>query len=359
MRRTLRSALLAAMIGVIPAGAWAAPAQAAAPTRVYTEATGDGTGSWYLFFQAAPGARNTPVFTRSGNTLTVDDRVPLKAGAGCVAVAGDRTKVRCTRPLWYDVIANLGDGNDTVTSKIGLRFWASGEAGNDVMNGGPGIDLFIGGTGNDTIHGNAGNDQLSGSEGVDRIWGGTGNDGIVGGAQTDYMHGQSGNDHLQGTAGADYLYGEAGNDNLEGGSGNDRHYGADGNDLLRSRQYTGADADYFSGGNGTDTVSYEERTTAVTADADGAKNDDGVRGERDTIAVDVNAILGGSGDDRLSAVYGRQMKLSGGRGDDILRITGTNTGKSQPNQLDGGANLAGDLCTTVAPRVDVLVNCER
>ncbi|WP_052720312.1 calcium-binding protein [Actinoplanes rectilineatus] len=361
MRPHLRPALAAGILGVLSAGLVTTPAQAAAPNRVYTEINGDGTNSWYLMFQAGAGNRNTPVFTRSGNTITIDDRVPLQAGAGCTAVTGDRTKVRCTRALWYDVIANLGDGDDTLTNRTTLRFWGSGEAGNDVLHGSAGFDLFHGNDGNDTLYGNGGDDQLDGGAGVDKLWGGTGADGLVGGPGNDVMHGQSGNDHLIGQAGADLLYGEDGNDNLEGGSGNDKQYGGDGADLLRSRPYGGADADYFSGGTGTDVVSYEEKTTAVTADADGVKGDDGVKGEKDTIATDVNVIVGGSGDDRLSGVYGRAVRLVGGPGNDTLRITGSTAGRSGRNILDGGANrtAAGDLCTTVAPRTDERINCER
>ncbi len=350
------------MIGVVSTGVGAAPARAAAPAKVYTQLNGDGSGTYYLHFEAAAGTRNTPVFTRSGTTLIVDDRVPLKAGAGCVAVKGDSTKVRCTRPLWYDIIAALGDGNDTLTNKIRVRFWGSGGAGTDTLYGGPGIDLFHGDGGNDTLYGGAGDDQLLGGAGVDHVWGGTGNDGLVGNENTDYLHGQSGADYLVGTAGNDFLYGEDGPDNLEGGSGNDKLYGGDGADLLRSRPYPGmADSDYYSGGLGTDTVTFADQAGPVTADADGVKGDDGVSGERDTVDVDVNVLVGGSGDDRLSGVYGRQVQLFGGRGDDTLRITGTNTGASRPNLLDGGANrtAAGDLCSTVAPKADTRLDCER
>ena len=361
MRRTLRAALVVAVIGVVSTGVSAAEAQAVTPANVYTESDAAGAGPWNMLFRAAAGTRNTPVFTRSGDTLIVDDRVPLKAGAGCAAVKGDNTKVRCTRPRWGYVVASLGDGNDTLTNKITLQFWADGNEGDDVMYGSSGQDVVNAGPGNDTIYGGAGNDSLAGNEGVDHIYGGTGDDGLAGWEGTDYLHGQDGDDYLIGQSGVDYLYGEAGDDNLDGGSGNDYFYGGEGSDLLRSRPYTGVDADYFSGGNGTDTLTYQEYTAPITADADGVKGDDGASGEHDTIAVDVNVIIGGSGDDRLSGAYGRQMQLLGGPGDDALRITGTNTGKSTANVLNGGANrtYAGDLCATVAPKVDKLIDCDR
>src|SRR5690348_14035425 len=47
-------------------------------------------------FAAAAGAVNSVVVTLSGRTVTIDDRVAVKAGRGCRAVARDTTKVQCT-----------------------------------------------------------------------------------------------------------------------------------------------------------------------------------------------------------------------------------------------------------------------
>src|SRR5690349_19748774 len=82
---------------------FAGPASAAATGAAKVSGT-------TVVFSAAPGAVNSVVVTMKNNTITIDDRVAVKAGAGCKAVKGDKTKVTCTtgkRPTL--VKAALGD----------------------------------------------------------------------------------------------------------------------------------------------------------------------------------------------------------------------------------------------------------
>src|SRR5688572_3920261 len=91
MRRSTRltSVGLGIFTTVAVVGTAAAPAQAAAAGV----ASAAGTTVQY---KAAAGKANQVVVTRSGRTITIDDKVAVRAGKGCKAVKGDKTKVRCT-----------------------------------------------------------------------------------------------------------------------------------------------------------------------------------------------------------------------------------------------------------------------
>jgi Ca2+-binding RTX toxin-like protein len=288
--------------GVLVAGiSWIAmPADAASTGIVSVVSTK------VVVYTAAPGKANTVVLTRSGNTITVDDVYGIKAGAGCVKVSGDTTKIRCTpkvAPAWVRV--DLSDRNDTVINKSGLSMTAWGRAGNDKITGGPGRDNLYGGEGADAIWGLAGNDQLSGEGGSDALSGGDGLDYITGGAGGDRLLGGNGDDELEGLAG---------NDVEDGGAGDDVFY--------QDVQYAaGTDADSFIGGantvDGADIVVYDYRTKAISADADAVKGDDGAPGEKDTIGGSIEGIVGGDGNDRLIGTA-RDDVFFGGAGNDFI-----------------------------------------
>ncbi|SDT75214.1 calcium-binding protein [Actinoplanes derwentensis] len=311
--RAVRSGLIL-LTGVLGAGVITAPAQAAA-TGVVSAPNGIGT----LRFTAAAKTKNKLVVTRSGSTVTFDDRVRLKAGKGCKAVKGDSTKVRCSHvDLNSMVEVYLYDGNDSFTNRTALRTRVYGGSGNDAIAGGSSTDELWGGSGNDRIWGNGGNDSLIGDSGNDVLSGGTGVDNLYGGATgRDVLYGGSGNDTLNGGSAADRLYGNGGDDWMDGGTG----------------------SDLIDGGSGTrDTVVYWERRKPIVADLDG-KADDGEKGERDTITTTVEGLHGGLGDDILTG-DGRANFLTGdsgadhlfgGGGDDELR------GHGGTDLLDGGS----------------------
>jgi Ca2+-binding RTX toxin-like protein len=118
------------------------------------------------------------------------------------------------------------------------------------------------------------------------------------------------------------LVGGAGNDTLTGGPGNDTFAAEPGNDT-------------FNGAGGTDTADYSKSASPVTVSLDGVAND-GVAGETDNIATDVevvigspfndvltgddadNTLSGGAGDDRLDGGAGNDT-LDGGPGNDVLQ----------------------------------------
>ncbi|BEL03448.1 hypothetical protein Q0Z83_016390 [Actinoplanes sichuanensis] len=277
-------------------GAFALPAEAAATGVAYVRFR-DAGQPVDLVFTAGAGKRNSVVITRSGRTITVDDRVTLRAGTGCKQVKGDKTRVRCTISQDIRILdVTLGSGHDKATNRTGLSMRAAGGSGNDDLVGGSVYDSLWGGTGKDRIWGNGGSDYLAGQSGDDVIAGG------------------------------------AGNDNIAGGAGSDREYGGAGHDgHNQGGEPSGADADLIDGGTGNDMVTYGARTRAVSVDSDSGRKDDGRKGEGDTVLA-IEEIFGGDGDDRLDGTKGPD-RLYGLGGDDILN------GHWHNDVLNGGSGV--------------------
>ena len=242
-------------------------------------------------------------------------------------------------------VVSLDDGDDTLSGAGNATTGAAFPTAITVF-GGAGNDTLRGGAGDDTLNGGAGNDTFTNGDGVvfdgnDTMIGGAGSDTAdysartanlvvantaattsgqsgeldVIGTDVEILKGGSGDDSLYGGAGNDTLYGGAGNDTLSGGAGNDILYGDAGNDTFDE----GADsngADIFNGGAGIDTVSYASRGTKVSVSIDGMAND-GEAGELDKVMLDVENIIGGSGDDTLAGSSADNV-LVGGLGDDTI-----------------------------------------
>jgi Ca2+-binding RTX toxin-like protein len=230
-------------------------------------------------------------------------------------------------------------GNDTVIGGAGDDHIIAG-AGNDVVYAGDGNDVVWAGSGNDIVFGGSGHDHLYGEDGDDTMMGEQGDDFISGGPGADIVLGGVGDDTLLGDAGNDTLEGGDGNDNLDGGdgndvmtagTGNDRMLGGDGNDVLADG--TGSDTvdggagtdhvlaaadaadDIYDGSTGQDTLDYSAATESVTADLGNGTVEGGSTG-RDLIA-NFEAVVGGSGNDRISA-GSTAIAMSGGAGNDTL-----------------------------------------
>ena len=242
------------------------------------------------------------------------------------------------------------DGNNTfetltsaVTEEImtvGLQ--RTGGDGNDLLNGGVGADMLRGGDGDDTLSGSAGADVLDGAAGDDwasyelategvtvNLATGTGTGAEAEGDRLIDIENISGSDH------DDRLSGDAGANRFLGGGGNDRLAGGDGNDLLDG----GAGADMLDGGAGVDWASYVLAAEGVTVSlATGTGTGGQADGDR---LIDIENLLGGEGDDRLSGdaqanqIDGRggNDTLTGGAGDDEL------TGGAGADVLNGGAGV--------------------
>jgi Ca2+-binding RTX toxin-like protein len=103
-----------------------------------------------------------------------------------------------------------------------------GDAGTNILIGGPGTDFIegrggndqiVGGEGDDFIDGQNGDDRAEGGLGLDHLTGGRGSDVLDGGADADQIAGDAGNDVLIGGADDDVLHGGAGFDACDGGAG--------------------------------------------------------------------------------------------------------------------------------------------
>jgi Ca2+-binding RTX toxin-like protein len=231
------------------------------------------------------------------------------------------------------------EGNDIIIGGAGDDHIIAG-AGNDVVYAGAGNDVVFAGAGNDIVFGGSGHDRLFGDEGDDTIMGEDGDDFVSGGSGVDILVAGAGNDTVQGDAGDDTLDGGDGDDNLAGGAGNDVVTGAAGNDYLlggdgddvlwdgtgRDTVHGGDGADHvvaaadgaddiYDGGVGWDTLDYSAATQRVTADL-GNGTVDGRETGHDEIAG-FEEIVGGSGDDRISA-GSTPVAMSGGTGNDAL-----------------------------------------
>ncbi|RMG36627.1 MAG: hypothetical protein D6725_10320, partial [Planctomycetota bacterium] len=173
--------------------------------------------------------------------------------------------------------ASGGDGDDTVSGGDSGDL-ITGDAGNDVLTGGDGEDTIDGGDGDDAATGDFGDDSMTGGAGNDTIAGNLGDDTVSGGDDNDSIEGQAGNDQLLGDAGDDTVLGHSGDDSVEGGDGNDRLIGNAGTDTVR-------------GGDGDDLIF-------------GGSHDD--------------FLVGRDGDDTINGQGGNDTIL-GGQGADFIR----------------------------------------
>jgi Ca2+-binding RTX toxin-like protein len=241
--------LLAACSATIAAtltatAAFAPPAHAAAAGKAAVSGR-------TIVFTAAAGARNTVLISRSGRTVTIDDRFAIKAGSGCKAVRGDKTKVKCTTTKNPTMLrAVLGDKDDYLNNLTAIATTVGGGDGSDHIYGGSAIDLLDGGPGDDSLNGGNDDDYLVGGAGKDNLAGWVGNDTLSGGPSNDYLTGGAGDDELFGAAGSDTLDGGAGHDVLDGEADADSVIGGSGDDILDG----GTGRDRLLGDSGDDTL---------------------------------------------------------------------------------------------------------
>ena len=188
----------------------------------------------------------------------------------------------------------------------------------------------------ETIDGSFGPDNITGTTGTQTLNGAGGVDTLRGGADADNLNGGAENDALFGDGGADVLRGDAGNDGLHGGTEDDNLDGGIGQDVMNGDAGTG------------DMVTYETRSTPITADIGGAGDDgdatDGAPGSRDNVQNDVEILRGGSQADTLRG-DGSANRLEGGSGNDTL------DGRGGPDQLvgNGGALDTADYSARTNP----------
>ncbi len=271
----------------------------------------------------------------------------------------------------------FGDFDDTTPGVIG----DFNEQGNDTISGGSGRDTLYGGAGADVISGGPGSQDLvnysSRTADLIVLIGVAGESGAGGSGEgdtvttdTEKVNGGSGNDRLVGSGGDNVLWGGAGNDTIEGQGGNDLIFGVEGDDLLRGGSGNdtiqgGLGADDMAGEDGLDTLDYSDKgPNEPIVVGLGNQADDGVPdltppvvdpesrdnplAERDNARSSFETIIGGAGNDRITAagvegIPNYSVLLIGGPGNDVLEgsQTGNDTLIGGPGRdlLDG---LAGD-----------------
>ncbi len=258
-----------------------------------------------------------------GNTVmggNGQDLVQLGAGRDTVRLGGGADLVAAG--AGDDVIFGE-DGDDTLFAEEGDDVASGGRgkdhlvggAGSDVLDGDEGDDIIDGGEGNDRIAGGEGADVILANDGCDEVEGGAGNDVILGGAGDDTLAGGAGDDLIEGGDDDDTIAGGEGDDTLDGGDGVDIVLGGDGADRI-AVALDGED-DCYDGGAGFDTLDLSGTTLGVTVDVTNGFAI-GIEIGEDTV-VDLDAIIGGSGDDQF-IVGAKAMLLTGGAGEDIFNF---------------------------------------
>ena len=155
----------------------------------------------------------------------------------------------------------------------------------------------------------------------------------MGDGRTNLLEGVAGDDTIIGRGGADVLVGAAGGDDLQGGGG--------GGDKLDPGP---GDDPMVSGGAGSDTIRYSRVRgggVAVDLGAGVASPLGGSDAGNDTLAADIESVIGSSGDDELRAqLTGIASVLEGGDGADSIDT-------ADGDALDSAKGGAGaDNCTT-------------
>jgi Ca2+-binding RTX toxin-like protein len=318
---------------------------------------------------AAAGETNNLTVTRAGSVYTFAETgansYSLTGAAGCTGTDTSPPTVTVTCNDTFgsadidDIVATLGDGNDTFTAGTvtgmddGVTM--NGDAGNDTMTGanstgvleGAPTDNLNGGIGTDRMTGLAGIDIYNGGADIDRAVLNTGATSAASitldGVANDNDGDGNGNDNVQanvesitGTTMGDSLTGScqantfAGSPGTTSGTtdGADNFVGDPAGCLASTTD--GTEMDFFGGGEGNDvfdgdgsgndgfdTVTYSAPfvyagAEAITVSIGGGANDnDGWGNTTENINADIERILGSSGNDSIDATGFTVVPASG------------------------------------------------
>ncbi|MBD2748014.1 cadherin-like domain-containing protein [Microvirga sp. BT688] len=272
-----------------------------------------------------------------GDTYVVDD-----AGDVVVETTNGGTDEVQTDLAAYTLGANV---EDLTYTGVGT-FAGTGNALNNVITGGNGVDTLTGGAGNDTYVVTAGDVVVEvANEGTDTVQSSatyalganfenltlTGNAAVNGRGNdaANLIFGNSGNNQLFGGGGNDVLNGNDGNDLLDGGTGNDILNGGNENDILIG----GAGNDTIDVGGGVNTIVYNAagfgNDTIDSFDADGglATNQDKI----DLSALGVTAANFATRvmETAVTGPAGRLLIVNDGAGNELGRIRINNVTDTQ------------------------------
>jgi len=306
----------------------------------------DSVAIWWASPLATPGGGfpSSIAFAVDGGAGTDDMQLWLSDGADTLTYTNttfDANGVKgVTTGLETLVSAGQGDDDTLDASAVTVPVVLLGDngvlattvPGDDVLSGGSGIDTLVGDQGDDLI------DEGAAANGADTIVGGTGFDNVYYGARTtaialNYVAASSGAD-VNGDGDAadpgdemdtiapdvEGLWSGSGADTLAGDAGNQYFVPGDGNDEV-------------DGNGGTDTLSYETSSAAVTIDPEaGTASGQG----DDTFTDGVTKFVGSDFDDTL--IYGGVVNgFNGGAGIDTVDASAETVGVS----IDLSAGFAG------------------
>ena len=232
----------------------------------------------------------------------------------------------------------------------------TGSGGNDLIAGSATGETLTGNGGDDLVFAHDGNDTVIAGSGNDTYWGGNGNDtvdysyvssgvtanlatGVITGLGSDMV---SGIENISGSQGNDILTGDSGDNLLDGNGGSDTLVGGGGNDTL-------------NGGGGVDLADYSAATAGVTVDltsgqATGGAGNDSLLNIENVLGSDFddtltgnssNHLLGGAGDDLMTANGSGSDTFEGGAGNDTLQTgfsSDTLIGGAGDDLLQGGSS---------------------
>lgn len=193
-------------------------------------------------------------------------------------------------------------------------------AGNNILNGGAGVDgvSFEYATAAVTANLGLATAQVTGGSGTDTL---LGFENVLGGSGNDVFTGTAGDNLMSGGLGNDTLNGLAGNDTLDGGSGNDNMVGGLGNDVYRVDSITDVVTEGLNAG--TDrvesSISYTlganvENLTLTGGSTTGNGN---TLGNIIIGSWGVNTINGDAGNDTITCNSGNDI-IDGGLGADTM-----------------------------------------
>lgn len=281
----------------------------------------------YLVGVSSQGAAELVDGTLSVSGTGSGDEIAIEAAGDLLRVTLNEQQFTFAKQAVKQIALGGGRGDDALrVGNLSVQTTIEGGDGHDTLVGGAGRETLLGGDGHDTLDGGLGSDVLSGGEGDDsvdysrrrvplriRLDGKRGDgqkherdnvlsdvEAVLGGRSDDRISGDDAGNRLLGGGGKDTIKGGGGDDTLEGGTG----------------------ADVLGGGSGADVVDYSARTADLSVRI-GGKGDSGERGERDTIRADIEAAMGGDGDDYLRGNE-RNNTLIGGLGSDTLSGGGGN-----------------------------------
>jgi Ca2+-binding RTX toxin-like protein len=219
----------------------------------------------------------------------------------------------------------IGDGRDDVFTMTRRQVIANGETGNDRITGNALDNIIDGGADNDVLLGLGGNDKIKGGTGTDTLDGGVGDD------------------ELDGDAGNDLLISGTGRNALDGGADYDR--------VSYQRATAGVVASLTAGTAQWGAIAAAARTEAASAApsgptdgaidslinieaVDGTEFADEIEGDgKDNIIrsfAGVDKLWGRAGADDMDAGGGKD-ELFGDAGDDVL------VGGGEADLIDGGS----------------------